>query len=67
MSQTAKDVLQIYGLGVADAAAFINANLKKTLKSFSTRPKNSASPTSICQKLQGTKQTSSNPSGLRTV
>jgi hypothetical protein len=39
MSQTAKDVLQIYGLGVADAAAFINANLKNPQVIFDTAKK----------------------------
>ena len=36
MSQTAKDVLQSYGLRVADAAAFINSNLKNPQVIFNT-------------------------------
>lgn len=39
MSQTAKDVLQSYGLGVADAAAFINSNLQNPQVIFDTAKK----------------------------
>lgn len=39
MSQSAKDLLQIYGLRVADASAFINANLKKPQVIFDTAKK----------------------------
>lgn len=39
MSQTAKDLLQSYGLSVADAAAFINSNLSNPRIIFDTAKK----------------------------
>jgi hypothetical protein len=39
MTQTAKDLLEVYGLGVADAAAFINSNLQNPQVIFDTAKK----------------------------